>query len=63
MKLLKLAERVAYTAVRLPFAVVWDAVRLPAISMDAPSSVAKVLREHKEQKAVDDIEEMFKGLL
>lgn len=54
MRLFRLVARVAYTGVRLPFAIAWDAVRLPAIAADSPSSTVKVLDEHAAQKELDD---------
>jgi hypothetical protein len=54
VKLLRLASRVVYTSVRLPFAIVWDAVRLPAIASGSTSSVAEIISEHLRQKQLDD---------
>jgi hypothetical protein len=56
MRLLDLALRCTETAVKLPFALAWDAVRLPGIASGSESSVMKVLDEHERIKARDERE-------
>lgn len=54
MRLLNLALRCVETAVKLPVALAWDAVRIPGIAAGDPSSVAKVIREHERMKEHDE---------
>lgn len=56
MRLMRLLGRCTVTAVKLPFALAWDAVRMPVIASDGEqaSSVAKTIKDHREMKAQDD---------
>jgi hypothetical protein len=59
-RLLKTLARSANTAVKLPFAMAWDCISLG--NMGDGASTSKVLREHQQQKQVDDFVDAIKAL-
>lgn len=52
MRILKLLERSAITAIKLPLALSWDIISLG--NMGEESSTGKVLREHERMKREDE---------
>ena len=60
MKLLSTFARCAETAVKLPIAAMWDVVSLG--NMGDGASTTKVLREHQQQKQVDELVETLETL-
>ncbi len=57
MSIKRLLRRTTYTAMRLPFAMVWDVLSLG--NMGEGESTTKVLREHERQKNIDHLEEVI----
>jgi hypothetical protein len=55
-----LVKRSAVTALKLPFAVVWDCISLG--NMGEGASTTKVLRDHKCQREIDEALELAKRL-
>lgn len=60
MSLFNTIKRCANTAVKLPFAMTWDALSLG--NMGEGSSTVKVLNEHEDRKRVDEIIEIVERL-
>lgn len=60
MALLRTLSRCAETAVKLPFAMAWDAISLG--NMGDGASTSKVLREHQDRKQLDEYLEAFELL-
>jgi hypothetical protein len=60
MSMIGLFKRTTETAVKLPFAVVWDIISLG--NMGDGFTTAKILREYERQKALDEIIEIVKRL-
>jgi len=60
MKLFKTLARCTETALKLPVAAAWDVISLG--NMGDGSSTSKVLREHQQQKQVDEFIEILKEL-
>ena len=52
MRILKLIERSAITAIKLPIALSWDIISLG--NMGDRSSIQKVIREHERMKREDE---------
>ncbi len=52
MRLLKLIERSAITAIKLPLAIGWDVISLG--NMGEGSSTQKVINEHQKMKREDE---------
>lgn len=56
----ELIKRSAATALKLPFAVAWDCISLG--NMGEGASTTKVLRQHKQQKEIDEVIELSRRL-
>lgn len=57
--MLRLLKRTVTTAARLPFAIAWDVLSLG--NMGEGASTTKVLREHEQQKQIDDAVEFMRA--